>query len=301
MRLLAALAALVIPLGLGTSMPVPSDNPLTDEKIEQGRLLFADTRLSRDGTISCASCHDPARAFTKPEPVSPGVFGRKGARNAPTLVNLAWSSSFFWDGRAFSLEEQVLKPIADPNEMDLDPAEAARRVGLTRDELGRRLATYVRSLLSGNTRYDRYMNGDRTALTDEEQRGLRLFTGRGMCLSCHDGAHFSDGRPHNTGIAWQPVDDRPDAPGRFVDRGAEAISGRASELGAFKTPTLREVGRTAPYMHDGSLATLEDVVDFYDRGGRPNPNLDPEMRRLDFTEDAKKALVAFMKTLSAGK
>ena len=297
MNVLAALLSLVIPLGLGTRMPVPDDNPITEDKIAQGRQLFSDTRLSSDGTVSCATCHDPARAFSKPDPVTPGVFGRKGARNAPTLVNLAWASSFFWDGRAFSLEEQVLKPIADPNEMDLDPAEAARRVGLTRDELGRRLATYVRSLLSGNSRYDRYMNGDRTALTEEEQRGLRLFTGRGMCLSCHDGPHLSDGRAHNTGLAWQPADERTGTPGRFLDRGAEAISGRATEVGAFKTPTLREVARTAPYMHDGSLATLEEVVDFYDRGGRPNPNLDREMRPLEFTEDAKRALVAFLKTL----
>ena len=297
MNVLVALLSLVIPLGLGTRMPVPDDNPVTEEKIAQGRQLFSDTRLSRDGTVSCATCHDPARAFSKPDPVTPGVFGRKGARNAPTLVNLAWASSFFWDGRAFSLEEQVLKPIADPNEMDLDPAEAARRVGLTRDELGRRLATYVRSLLSGNSRYDRYMNGDRTALTDEEQRGLRLFTGRGMCLSCHDGPHLSDGRAHNTGLTWQPADERAGTPGRFLDRGAEAISGRATEVGAFKTPTLRDVSRTAPYMHDGSLSTLEEVVDFYDRGGRPNPNLDREMRPLEFTEDAKRALVAFLKTL----
>lgn len=297
MKLLVALLSLVIPLGLGTRMPVPDDNPLTEEKIAQGRQLFSDTRLSRDGAVSCATCHDPARAFSTPDPVTPGVFGRKGARNAPTLVNLAWASSFFWDGRAFSLEEQVLKPIADPNEMDLDPAEAAGRVGLTRDELGRRLASYVRSLLSGNSRYDRYMNGDRTALTEEEQRGLRLFTGRGMCLSCHDGPHLSDGRAHNTGLAWQPADERAGTPGRFLDRGAEAISGRATEVGAFKTPTLREVARTAPYMHDGSLATLEEVVDFYDRGGRPNPNLDREMRPLEFTEDAKRALVAFLKTL----
>lgn len=297
MNVLVALLSIVIPLGLGTRLPAPDDNPLTEEKIAQGRQLFSDVRLSRDGTVSCATCHDPARAFSRPDPVTPGVFGRKGARNAPTLVNLAWASSFFWDGRAFSLEEQVLKPMADPNEMDLDPAEAARRVGLTRDELGRRLASYVRSLLSGNSRYDRYMNGDRTALTEEEQRGLRLFTGRGMCLSCHDGPHLSDGRPHNTGLAWQPADERAGTPGRFLDRGAAAISGRTSEIGAFKTPTLREVARTAPYMHDGSLATLEEVVDFYDRGGRANPNLDREMRPLEFTEDAKRALVAFLKTL----
>ncbi|MFN7983841.1 MAG: cytochrome-c peroxidase, partial [Vicinamibacterales bacterium] len=161
MKLLAALA-IVIPLGLGTTLPVPGDNPLTDEKIELGRQLFNDRRLSSDGTIACSSCHDPERAFTKPEAVSPGVHGRKGRRNAPTVINRAWGRVFFWDGRSPTLEDQVLKPIQDPNEMDLSLEEASRRVNLPPADMARALASYIRSLVAGNSPYDRFANGERT-------------------------------------------------------------------------------------------------------------------------------------------
>ena len=137
-------------------MPVPSDNPVTGDQIERGRQLFTDTRLSRDGTISCQSCHDPARAFAKPEAISPGVFGRTGRRNAPTILNRALGRAFFWDGRAATLEQQVLMPIEDPNEMDLPLAEASRRVGLPLRDIARALATFVRAQVSGNSRYDRF-------------------------------------------------------------------------------------------------------------------------------------------------
>jgi len=298
---LLLVAALTIPLGLPAPMPVPPDNPITPERVELGRRLFSDTRLSRDGTISCASCHDPARAFTKPESTSPGVFGRRGRRNAPALVNLAWANSFFWDARAFSLEDQVLKPIEDPNEMDLPVAEAASRAGVTTEVLSRSLATYVRTLVSGDSAYDRFVHGDRTVMTSEEQDGYRLFRGRGNCMVCHDGPNLTDGRLHNTGIAWAPADDDSARAGRFVDEGAFAISHEPAELGAFKTPTLRDIALTAPYMHDGSLTTLEDVVEFYDRGGRQNPNLDTDMERLDFSPQDKRALVAFMRTLTGAR
>lgn len=297
MRLLA-LATLVIPLGLASPMPVPADNPVTDAQLELGRQLFADTRLSRDGTIACTSCHDPERAFTKPEAVSPGVFGRKGKRNSPTIVNRAWGRVFFWDGRATTLEQQVLMPIQDPDEMDLALDEASRRVGLTTEALARALATYVRAQMSGNSRYDRFAAGERTVLTPEQRNGLRVFQGRGNCLMCHVGPNLSDEELHNTGVAWSPDTGEEAARGRFLDAGGFAVSGKPDERGAFKTPTLREVGRTAPYMHDGSIATLEDVVEFYDRGGRANPNLDPDMERLDLPDADKRALVAFLKTLS---
>ena len=280
-------------------MPVPASNPLTPEKIEAGRRLFADTRLSRSGTIACTSCHDPERAFTKPEAVSPGVFGRRGHRNAPTLINRAWGRVFFWDGRAATLEDQVLKPIEDPNEMDLSLAEASVRVGQSIGEISRALASYVRSLMSGNSRFDRFTAGDRSALSPEERDGLRLFQGRGNCTICHEGANFTDEKLHNTGVAWAAADERAGTPGHFLDEGGAAISGLApAARGAFKTPTLREVARTAPYMHDGSLATLEEVVDFYNRGGRPNPNLDPDMHPLDFSDEDKRSLVAFLRSLS---
>lgn len=290
-------AALVIPLGLAAPLPVPASNPLTDEKIELGRRLFADTRLSKDGTIACTSCHDPERAFTKPDSVSPGVFGRRGTRNSPTIVNRGWGSSFFWDGRAATLEQQVLMPIQDPNEMDLSLDEASRAVSLTADTIAQALASYVRAQMSGNSRYDRFNAGERTVLTPEERVGLRVFQGRGNCLMCHVGPNFSDEKFHNTGVAWQPAISEGGG-GRLTDEGAFTVTGKADDHGAFKTPTLREVGRTSPYMHDGSMATLEEVVDFYDRGGRPNPHLDKDMQRLDLLDEEKRGLVAFLKVLS---
>ena len=299
MKILTAAVAVVIPLGLGVSMPLPAGNPLTPEKIEAGRRLFADTRLSRSGTIACTSCHDPDRAFTKPEAVSPGVFGRRGHRNAPTLINRAWGRVFFWDGRAATLEEQVLKPIEDPNEMDLPLTEASVRVGLSTGEIAQALASYVRSLMSGNSAFDRFTAGDRSARSPEERDGLRLFQGRGNCTICHEGPNFTDEKLHNTGVAWAAADERAGLTGHFLDEGGAAIGGSLpAARGAFKTPTLREVARTAPYMHDGSLATLEEVVDFYNRGGRPNPNLDSDIEPLDFSDEDKTSLVAFLKSLS---
>jgi len=282
MRILLV-AALAIPLGLDLYLPFPEDNPLTAEKIELGRQLFADRRLSRDGTIACASCHDPARAFSKDEPLAVGVFGRVGRRNAPALVNRAWGRAFFWDARVATLEEQVLKPGQDPNERDLTLDEAEARMGMSRQAMSQALASYVRSILSGDSRFDRFVEGDRTALTPREQQGLDLFRGRGNCTACHVGPTFSDERLHNTGVAWRD--------GALTDVGG----GR----GDFKTPTLREVAHTGPYMHDGSLTTLEQVVDFYSDGGRRNPFIDPEIRPLDLTTAEKAALVAFLRSLTS--
>jgi cytochrome c peroxidase len=274
--------ALAIPLGLDLYMPVPEDNPLTAEKIAAGRRLFFDVRLSRSGSIACASCHDPARAFSDGQPLAVGVFGRQGRRNAPALINRGYGRAFFWDGRAPSLEEQVLKPIQDPNEMDLPLDLAAARVGMSAETLGRSLASYIRSILSGDSPYDRFIGGDTTALTADQRRGLEIFRGRGNCTACHVGPNLSDERFHNTGVAWRD--------------GALHDDGR--EHGSFKTPTLREAARSAPYMHDGSLATLEQVVDFYDGGGRPNPNLDPEIRPLRLNAEDKRAVVLFIDSLS---
>ena len=273
---------LAIPLGLDLYMPVPEDNPITPSKLELGRKLFHDRRLSRSGSIACASCHDPERAFADSRPLAVGVFGRVGRRHAPALINRGYGRSFFWDGRIATLEEQVLKPIQDPNEMDLTLDEASSRIGLSVSAISQALATYIRSILSGDSPYDRFINGDRRALTDEQQRGMQIFRGRGNCTACHVGPTFSDERFHNTGVAWQND--------RLQDEG------RAH--GTFKTPTLREVRRTAPYMHDGSLATLLDVVDFYSDGGRKNPSLDPDIRPLRLTNDEKRALIRFLESLS---
>jgi cytochrome c peroxidase len=290
MFLFLAAAVLVVPLGLDLYMAIPEANPITEEKIELGRRLFFERRLSRDGTIACASCHDPERAFTDGRPVAIGVFNRTGRRSAPPLVNRGYGRAFFWDGRAATLEEQVLQPIQDRNEMDMTLAEVSARIGLPPDEIARALASFVRSLLSGNSPFDRYVNGERDALTAEQQQGLQIFRGKGNCTGCHVGPTFTDERFHNTGVAWRN--------GRMLDEGHYAISGRAGDRGAFKTPTLREIARTAPYMHDGSVATLSEVINFYDRGGNANPHLDAELRPLRLADWEKRTLVAFLEALS---
>jgi cytochrome c peroxidase len=275
-------AAVMIPLGLDLYMPTPDDNPVTAEKIELGRRLFSDRRLSRDNSVSCASCHDPQRSFSDKRPVAVGVFGRVGRRNSPALINRGYGSSFFWDGRTRALEDQVLLPIQDPNEMDLTLAEAAARVGVDVRQMAQALATFIRSILSGNSRYDRFVDGDRSALTAEEQFGLQLFRTKANCTVCHVGPTFTDEQLHNTGVAWRD--------GAFADEGAGS--------GRFKTPGLREIERTGPYMHDGSSSSLEQVLDYYNQGGRPNPWLDPEIRPLHLTAAEKNALIAFLRALN---
>jgi cytochrome c peroxidase len=270
------------PLGLDLYRPAPEDNPLSKERVKLGRKLFFDKRLSRDGTVACATCHDPARAFTDGRPVAVGINGSKGVRNVPTLVNRAWGRIFFLDGRAPTLEKQALEPIQNPIEMGLTLGEIKGRVAMEPEELARALASYVRTILSGDSPYDKHVNGDQKALSTKAQAGLAVFRGKGRCTNCHAGPTLSDERMHNTGVAWKD--------GRLTDPGAGE--------GAFKVPTLREVARTAPYMHDGSLATLEDVVDFYDRGGNPNPYLDEDIRPLHLTQEEKSSLVEFLRSLS---
>jgi cytochrome c peroxidase len=263
-------------------MPVPDANPVTADKVALGRSLFSDRRLSVDGTLSCATCHRPGRAFSDGRATARGVKGRAGVRNVPALINRGYGRAFSWDGRHASLEAQVLAPIEAPSEMGSSVAAAAARVRLTPDVMGAALASYVRSILSGSSRFDRFANGEREALSSVERQGLQVFRGKGNCTACHVGPNFSDERTHNTGVAWRA--------GTLADAGAGG--------GAFKTPTLREIARTAPYMHDGSLATLRDVVDFYDGGGHRNPTLDEEIRPLKLTTEEKTAVVAFLQTLS---
>lgn len=288
--LLFLLVASTPPLGLDLYRPVPESNPLTAEKVALGRRLFFDKRLSRDGTVACATCHDPKRAFAGKLPVAVGIGGQKGPRNVPTLVNRVYGKTFFLDGRAATLEQQAIEPILNPIEMGLAPGDIQARTGLPPEEVARAIASYVRTILDGNSRYDRYVNGDTNALSKEQKAGLAVFRGKGRCTSCHAGPNLTDEAFHNTGIAWRD--------GELLDPGRFRVSGKPEDRGAFKVPTLREVARTAPYMHDGSLATLEDVVEYYDRGGNPNPGLDPDLRPLTLTALEKKALVAFLKSLS---
>ncbi len=301
----SAPAYLEIPTGLALHMAIPPENPLTEAKVALGRELFSDPRLSRDRTVACATCHNPARAFTDGRAVSVGVFDRRGARSVPSLVNAGYGKSFFWDGRTTGLEEQVLRPIQDPNEMDMTLDEVVAwlrrdqryttlfQIAFERapngDDLARALASYVRTILSGDSPADRYLYGSGDGLSDRARQGLRLFRGKAGCANCHFGHLFTDENFHNTGIAWSD--------GEWLDDGRFGVTGQETDRGRFKTPTLREIARTAPYMHDGSITTLEDVVEFYDRGGNSNPYLDPQIRPLRLTEDEKLALLAFLGAL----
>ncbi len=294
------------PLGLDLYRPVPVENPITPEKVALGQRLFRERLLSRDRSIACVDCHQPKLAFTDGRAKAVGVYGRQGPRSVPTLVNRAWGKSFFWDGRMPTLEEQVVQPILAETEMDLTLDEAVELLRGKRryrkafaetfgrepdgDGLAQALAAYVRTILAGNSPFDRYAFGDQGALSENELSGLRLFRGKAGCSFCHAGPTLTDEEFHNTGVAWRDSS--------FQDDGRAIVTKTTEDRGKFKTPTLREVGRTGPYMHDGSLTTLEDVVEFYSDGGRPNPNLDPDMRKLDLSEEEQVQLVAFLGALS---
>lgn len=298
------------PLGL-PKIPWPKDNPYSKRKAEVGKLLYFDKRLSSDATISCASCHNIPRAFADRRPLSQGIKGQWGSRHAPTVINSAYEKKLFWDGRASSLEEQAKGPIANTKEMSLvDDAHLAHKQCEERikkipgycelfqevfgnnncsiDEIAKSIATFERTIVSGNSPYDRYMKGDKTAMTQEQIYGFAVFKKVG-CANCHAGPLFTDGRFLNIGIGM-------DSPN--PDTGRYEITKDEKDWGAFKVPTLREAEHTYPYMHDGSLKTLEQVVDYYDKGGNPNKNLHPLMVPLNLSDKDKKALVSFMKALS---
>ncbi len=303
--LFAADPALEVPLGL---LPIrfPADNPYSPEKRELGRLLYYDKRLSADGTVSCASCHGPEHAFTDGKPVSDGIKGQKGGRSAPTVFNRAYSLAQFWDGRAKSLEEQAGGPIQNPIEMGNTHAavvktlqgipgyrarfkQAFGKEDFGIDEVTKAIATYERTVLSGNSPYDRYKAGNKKAMSAGAIRGMDVYFNKAKCDQCHEGINLTTNAYHNLGVGMDKPN--PDE-GRFV------VTKNPADWGAFKTPTLREIARTAPYMHDGSLKTLEEVVDFYDKGGIANKNLDERMKPLKLTDQEKKDLVEFMKALS---
>lgn len=295
-----------IPFGLDLYMPVPEDNPVTPERVALGRRLFFAPALSRDRTLACASCHDPRRAFSDGLAVAIGIAGRQGTRNAPSLVNRGYGSVHFWDGRSASLEEQVLQPIENQKELDMTVEEVVVRLkhvkdyrelfqtafgrGVNAEDLAKALASYVRSIMSGDAPVDHYLNGERDALSTQAREGLRIFRGKGNCTACHLGPTFTDEQFHNTGVAWRD--------GELLDPGRFEVTGKQEDRGKFKTPTLREIARTAPYMHDGRLTSLEEVIEYYDRGGNANPYLDAELRPLHLTAGEKVALLEFLRALS---
>jgi len=270
-----------------------------------GRRLFFDPLLSRDHGVACASCHRPDSGFADPRPLSSGVGGQSTVHHTPTLFNRALGRAFRWDGRTASLEEQVLLPIEDAREMGLDLDEALARLAADegyaasfralaggapdRAALARALASFVRCLWIGDSPLDRFRAGDVARLDPAETAGLWLYESRGGCWRCHGGANFSDELFHNTGVGGA---DGSLPEGRF------AVTADPSDRGAFKTPTLRGLAFTAPYMHDGSLATLREVVEHYRRGGHPNPALSPLVRPLELSDADVDHLVAFLQCLS---
>jgi len=294
-----------VPLGL-PEIPVPASNPMTKDKIDLGRELFFDKRLSEDATVSCASCHNPQKGFSDANPLSPGMHGLKGLRHTPTLINVAFQPYQFWDGRASSLEDQTLGPLHNPAEMGPSAQEAVTRLKglpyyreqfqkvfhgpITRENISLALASFERTIVSGNSPYDQYVAGNKTSLNQKALRGLDLFNGKAHCKLCHQGFNFSDGLFHNLGVGWNGKE--------FSDVGRYGVTGIFKDRGAFKTPTLRQICQTVPYMHDGSLATLEAVLDFYDQGGNPNPQLDVLIQPLHLTSEEKETLLEFLRSLT---
>lgn len=290
-----------VPAGL-PPVPFPEDNPPTAEKIALGKQLYFDKRLSQDNTISCASCHDPAKGYSNADQFATGFKGQKGGRNSPTVINAAYNTFQFWDGRAGSLEEQALGPIANPIEMNLAVEEAVDRINkipgykkqfqkvfgsdATAENIAKAIATYERTILCGDAPYDRFKAGDKKALSPAAQRGMELFFGKAACSSCHSGPNFTDNAFHNIGVGMDA--EKP-------DEGRKTISNLGGDTGSFKTPTLRDIAKSGPYMHDGSLKTLKDVVEHYNKGGVPNEFLDEEIFKLNLTLQEVDDLVTFMK------
>ena len=282
------------------------------KRVRLGRWLFYDTRLSADNSVSCATCHRPEQAFSEPTPVSTGIRGQKGTRKAPTFINQAVTlhPHFFWDGRAGSLEDQALGPIANPIEMGHTPdgmiaslsriqgyapyfREAFGSDAITKERVAQAIADYERTRVSGNSPYDRWrFNRDQSAVPASAKLGRDLFFDKAGCVQCHVGSNFTDGKFHNVGVGWDPRRRVCADEGRFI------VTKKPEDLGAFKTPTLREVAKRAPYMHDGSVATLREAVEIYNEGGRPNPNLSVRIKPLKLTSAEVDALVAFLESLS---
>ena len=288
---------------LPATVRAPADNPTTPQKVDLGKKLFFDTRLSGDNTKSCASCHLPDKAFTDGLPRARGA-GAIQLRNTPTLINVGFYTSYFWDGRATSLEEQALAPIQSPAEMNQNIDELEKELNktagyraqfqavfgspATKANIARALAAFQRTLISRNSPFDRFLAGDSSALSEEASHGWELFKGAAGCIRCHNGPNLSDGKFYRLGTS-------------FTDQGRGAVTGQKRLAFAFRTPGLRDVARTAPYMHDGSFETLSKVVEFYYRGV-PTQSLDglpldvEPLLSQSYSEIS--ALVAFLEALT---
>jgi cytochrome c peroxidase len=295
-----------IPLPEGFPMPeIPADNQLSAERVALGKKLFFDPILSRDSSISCGSCHFQQHAFADPRQLSFGIEGRLGLRNSPSLANIAYRENFFFDGGVPTLELQVAAPIEDHNEMDFNlpdlvarlqahptyPQEFKEAYGTEPNtySLSRAIASFQRTMLSGNSPYDQYQNGATDAISTAAKRGMELFfSDRTACGSCHSGFNFTNEQFENVGL----YEDYSADPGR------RRVTALESDVGKFKVPSLRNIEVTAPYMHDGSIGTLEEVIDFFDSGGLAHPNRSPLIQPLGLTAQEKADLLAFLESLT---
>jgi len=292
---------MLIPLG---DIPIPDDNPMNKEVVDLGQKLFFDPRLSGNNEISCATCHDPEKGYGDGLATFITVDGGNGARNSPTIINSGYYSTNFWDGRADSLEEQALGPIENPEEMNQPLGELVEELkaikgyeelfssafpeGITAQNIAKALAAFQRLIVVKDTPYDQFLNGDTNAITATELRGLDIFAGKGFCSTCHNGENLSDNNYYNIGIVTEDV-------GRF------AVTGDEADIGRIRTPSLYGITYTAPYMKDGSLASLEEVIDYYNRGGDGHPNTSFFMKQfmspLGLTDNEKADLLAFLNVL----
>ena len=337
-------AGLRMPLGIPAelwSYFVPNSNRMTPAKIELGRQLFFDKQLSSDGTVSCATCHDPGLAFTDGKKVAEGIAGKRGTRNSPSLLNAMFNAGQFWDGRAGSLEAQAVLPLINSDEMgNASHAQLVERLqhvsayvsqfkevfggSVTIEGIGKAIAAYERTLVSANAPIDRFIAGDREAISAAAQRGFALFRGRARCSVCHSVNQafpfLSDQNYRNTGVAtsssagFEALATRATEAVRAVDQtaalrglskesatselGRFMVSGSPLDIGSFRTPSLRNVELTAPYFHNGSAATLKEVVAFYSKGGGDDPRRDWELQPLGLTEREQEDLIEFLKSLT---
>jgi len=314
-RPIGAFVEIKAPLGL-PPVPLPADNPPTAETIALGRKLYYDPILSVDGTVSCSFCHSPGKGFSDAMPNSVGVGGKRGNRNAPTIWNSAYNTVQFWDGRSPSLEHQAGGPMQNPIEMAHTVEGVVKKLTgnaeyqalfdkafgsgpVTFQKVKMSIASFERTVITGNSPFDRYMHaGDKKAMTAAAIRGLDVFRDakKGNCAVCHtiekDHALFTDNKFHNLGVGL-------DARGNLIDAGRFMVTNNEVDRGAFKTPTLRNIAQTAPYMHDGSFKTLKDVVDFYVGGGNSNPHRDKEIKAIEhLTKQEREDLVSFMQALT---
>lgn len=295
-----------VPLGL-PALKVPADNPITPDKVELGKMLYFDKRVSMDNSVSCATCHDPTKGWAETTAVSTGINGQKGGRNSPSVINSAYATSQFWDGRAKTLEEQAVGPVANPIEMGHTMTAVVERfskipeyerrfrevfgTGVTEKGFAQAIAAFERTVLSGDSPYDRFEAGDKKALTAAQQRGMKLFMNTG-CSDCHSPPLFSSFDFHNAGV---------DAGKEEPDVGRKEVTGKDADTGAFRVPALRDVASTAPYFHDGSAKTLEEAVALMASGGKDNPHLDDmfkDIRAAKLTAQNQKDIVEFLKALS---